>query len=184
MRLVCLLVAVAACGSSSGSGPDASSDAIVTDMAPPDSGFTACEGACRTNTLSAAFMVTRELDRAYYGVTTETNPPSTMLHVEAYRGGGTGCPTRASLTPAYTLVLGQVAVPSDATPSSSPGNILDYVGDLLGGPVGAAATQVTITPVAYQPGQFVAFDAAVTFASGTVTGHAFATHCDSLDSPP
>jgi hypothetical protein len=68
-------------------------------------------------------------------------------------------------------------------PSSSPGNILDYEGDLLGGPLGAAATMVTLTPVAAMEETFVAFDANLAFAAGTVTGHLYATHCASLDVP-
>ncbi|NVB83459.1 MAG: hypothetical protein HOV81_34115, partial [Kofleriaceae bacterium] len=103
------------------------------------------------------------------------------LHVEAYLGGGSGCPTMNSPTPDYALILGRVTRPTSAMPSSSPGNILDYQGDLLGGPLGAAATTVTLTPVAAMDDTFVAFDANLAFAAGTVTGHVYATHCASLD---
>lgn len=133
------------------------------------------------------------LDRAVYGLTIEAGQPTTA-HVEAYRGGGAGCPTEASPTPDYTLVLGAVPVPTAAATVTSPGNLLDFEGDLLGGALGARATAVTLTPVAVDvcptcvggaapsdPDGFIALDASLTFEGGTVSGHLFATHCDSLD---
>ena len=176
MRWACLLFLAACGGSSSGSSPDAA----VPDGAPDSGGFTTCEGACRTTNLTAAFAATRQLDRAYYGVTTAA--PGNTLHVEAYRGGGAGCPTMTSPTPDYTLVLGTVPIPTSTAPSTSPGNLLDFVGDLLGGGLGAAATTVTLAPVAYDDaGGILALDTALTFSGGTVMGHLFATHCTSLD---
>lgn len=183
--IACVLLA--ACG---GGGDDDGStnppDAARID-APVDSGglATTCEGACRTTALTATFgSVTRQLDRAYYGVTTGAS--GTTLHVEAYRGGGSGCPTQNSPTPDYTLILGKVVVPSSTSPSTSPGNILDFVGDLLGGELGAAATAVTVTPVAADVcatcSGILALDVSLTFSAGTVAGHLFATHCASLDS--
>ncbi len=178
----------AACNSSSMITPDATSDGRI------DAGFTTCEGACRTTAIAATFgATTRMLDHAYYGVTTATS--GATLHVEAYRGGGAGCPTMSSPTTDYTLILGAVPVPSSATPSTSPGNLLDYTGDLLpNGALGAAATSVTITPNAADvcttcvgmtapsdPDGMLALDLSLTFTGGNVTGHLFATHCDSLD---
>ena len=138
-----------------------------------------------TTSLVAMFgSVQRTLDRAYFGVTRSAS--GATLHVEAYRGGGSGCPTQSSPTTDYTLVLGTVPMPSGMMPSTSPGNILDFVGDLLNGPLGAAATAVTITPVATDvcatcTGTFLAVDVSLTFAAGTIAGHLYATHCDSLD---
>lgn len=188
------VLAFAACGESS-STPDAAppaADAAI-DGAPDAGGFTSCEGACRTTALTAAFgATTRQLDRAHYGVTASAT--GATLHVEAYRGGGTGCPTTDSPTPSYTLVLGTVPVPTSTAPSTSPGSLLDFQGDLLTSGVIATATAVTLTPVAASvcttcvgmaapsdPDGFVALDVALTFPDGTVTGHLFATHCDSLD---
>ena len=134
-------------------------------------------GTCQTTALTAAFQTTRMLDHAYFGITAADN----TLHVEIYKGGAAGCPTMSSPTPDYTLVLGRVARPTSTATSTSPGNILDYQGDLLGGPLGAAATSVTITPVAAMGDAFIALDVMLTFSAGTVSGHLYATHCASLD---
>lgn len=185
-----LALSMIACGAPSGTAPDAATDG------PPqgDAGLpSTCEGGCRATDLTAAFgATTRRLDRAYYGVTAS----SATLHVEAYRGGDPGCPTPSSPPPDYTLVLGTVAIPTSTMPAGSPGNLLDFVGDLLGGPLGAAATSVTLTPVAANvcatcvgmpapadPDGLLALEVSLTFESGTITGHLFATHCDSLDTP-
>jgi hypothetical protein len=177
-----LVIVLAACG---GSGSDApmvdapiSVDAAIDAPAPT---FTTCTGACKMTTLSAMFASTRGLDKAYYGVT--ASPPS--LHVEAYKNPPAGCPTSMSPSPDYTLILGRVPIPTDATPSTSPGNILDFKGDLLASGIGAAATSVTITPTAADqimaPAGFVALDVMLTFAGGSVSGHLYATHCATLD---
>ena len=180
-RLVVLLVA---CGGSSDSKPDAPIMMIDAAIdAPAMGGFTTCTGTCRNTALSAMFSMTRTLDRAYYGVTASDN----TLHVEAYRNAPAGCPTSTSPSPDYTFILGRVPIPTNTTPSSSPGNILDFKGDLLGGPLGAQATMVVITPVAADrvtaTDGFVALDVMATFQNGTVNGHLYATHCASLDSP-
>jgi hypothetical protein len=60
-------------------------------------------------------------------------------------------------------------------------NILDFKGDLLGGPLGIAATTVKIDRAAIEDGTFIALDVNLTFSSGTVMGHLYATHCASLD---
>ncbi|MGN6109814.1 MAG: hypothetical protein ACTHU0_32200 [Kofleriaceae bacterium] len=198
------LIAAAACGDSSTGSPDAARDAPAVDAvevdappvdAPGDApGFPAtCEGACRMTRLTAKFGSTmRQLDRAYYGVT--GSGANATLHVEAYRGGAAGCPTESSPTPDYTMILGTVPVPTSTDELSSPGNLLDFSGDLLGGSIGASATAVKLTPVAANvctdcpgmpapsdPDGMVALDVRLTFANGTITGHLYATHCDSLD---
>ena len=91
-------------------------------------------------------------------------------------------------------MLAAVPVPTAAAAVTSPGNLLDFVGDLLGGALGARATAVMLTPVAVDvcptcvggaapsdPDGLIALDLSLTFAGGTVAGHLFATHCDSLD---
>jgi hypothetical protein len=170
-----LLAALAACGGDDGASiPDAAhvGDA-PTDGGPPST----CTGACSTTALTATFgATTRTLDRAYYGINADAS-----LHVEAYQGGDAGCPTMDSATPAYTVILGAVTLPA---PGSSPGNLLDFTGDLLGGAIGAQATMVTVTPIASDASAatpFVALDTTLTFDAGTITGHVFATHCASLD---
>jgi hypothetical protein len=165
-------ILLAACG---GGTTATQSDAPA---AQPDAGLSqSCAGSCQTTALTATFQSTRTLDVAYFGITASDN----TLHIEAYKGAAAGCPTMNSPTPRYTLVLGRVPRPTSAATSTSPGNILDYQGDLLGGPLGAAATSVTLTPVAASGDMFVAFDVTLTFASGTVSGHLYATHCASLD---
>lgn len=176
-RLAVISLALVAC-----------SDPASTPVDAPtaiDAPAASCEGACKTTNLAAMFgSVQRTLDRAYFGVT--RSAAGATLHVEAYRGGGSGCPTQSSPTTDYTLVLGTVPMPIGMMPVTSPGNILDFVGDLLNGPLGAAATAVTITPVATDAcascaGTFLALDTSITFAAGTITGHLYATHCASLD---
>lgn len=169
-------LALAACG---GDDTQATIDAASLDSPVADAGFAStCEGACNTTALTASLVVTRTLDTSYFGITAADN----TLYIEAYRGADPGCPTMTSGTPDYTLVLGKVVRPTSSATSSSPGNILDYTGDLLGGPLGQAATTVTVTPVAASGDAFVALDLMLVFPSGTITGHLYATHCTSLDS--
>lgn len=152
---------------------------------PPDAAADAAIAVNMTTSLTARFgAVQRTLDRAYFGVT--RSAAGATLRVEAYRGGGSGCPTQSSPTTDYTLVLATIPLPTPMTPITSPGNILDFVGDLLGGQLGASATAVTITPLATDicatcSGMFLSADTSITFSGGTITGHFYATHCDSLD---
>ena len=175
-----LLILLAACGDSGGTEQPDAPIAIDAAIDAPAPAFETCTGPCKTTALTAALAATRSLDKAYYGINA-----SGTLHVEAYRNAPAGCPTASSPSPDYTLILGSVPVPTDTTPSTSPGNILDFKGDLLNGPLGAAATAVTITPVAAKavttPTGFVALDLSLTFAAGTVIGHLYATHCTSID---
>lgn len=184
------LILLCACG-----GDDAAVDAGVDADVGPDAAVpTTCDSACRTTTLAAQFgATTRTFDRAVYGVTVTAGQPPT-LHVEAHRGGSGGCPSASSPTPDYTLVLGELALPTSPAAAATTANVLDFVGDLLGGPLGAAATAATATPIALDvcpacvgqpapadPDGLIALDLTATFAGGTVAGHLFATHCDSLD---
>jgi len=161
------LLALTACGDS-----PASTDAGI-DGAAVDADST-CEGQCRLTNVTATLEVTRTLDLAYYGV----NVQDGTLRVEAYKRAQAGCPTMNSPTPDYTLVLGKLTAPPAAP--TSPANILDFKGDLLGGPLGLGATMVTVTPVAYEAGAFIALDVDLTFSAGTIKGHLYATLCDSL----
>jgi hypothetical protein len=190
MRHLVLLALLGACGDDGGSSGPIDAPASAIDAALDAPAPQTCTGPCRTTALTATFgSDTRVLDRAYYGIT-KTATEST-LHVEAYKNAPAGCPTSSSATPDYTLILGKVGI---ASPGASPGNILDFQGDLLDGPLGAAATAVTLTTVAIDvcptcvgmpaPADadgFVALDASLSFAAGTIAGHLFATHCDSLD---
>ena len=185
--LFVLMIAMACGGDDATTTPDATVDSA--------GGLpTTCDGACRTTALTAQFgAATRVLDRAVYGVTAIAGQAPT-LHVEAYRGGGTGCPSASSPTPAYTLVLGELPVPTTTTAQAVGANLLDFEGDLLGGALGAAATAATAAAVALdvcptcvgQPAPadadgLIALDLDATFSGGSVVGHLFAQHCDSLD---
>lgn len=183
VRLALFAALLAACGDDGGSP---SVDARATHDAPADVGgadFTTCTGGCRATTLTATFGGdTRMLDRAIYGITTAG--ATRTLHVEAHRGGDPGCPTQSSPTPEYTVILGQVPIPTSSEPTTSPASLLDFTGDLLDGPLGDAATDVIVAPVAADPTAsppFVALDVSLTFAAGAISGHLFATHCASLD---
>ncbi len=146
---------------------------------PEDSGLpTTCTGECAETALRAEFLVVRTLDHAVFG-----NNSDGTLHVEAYLGGDMSCPSETSPTPDYTLVMGKVAPPNGPAPTISSGNVLDFVGDLLGGELGAQASTVIVRAVAASPNEHVALDVDLEFENGTIAGHLFATHCPSLDSP-
>ncbi len=166
---------LAACGDAPPANVDGGTDATADGGGSADAG-SSCQGACAQTNLTAMFQVTRSLDSAYYGVTFDTN----NLHVEAYKRGTSGCPTMSSPTPDYTLVLGEVKPDAPTSPMAT-ANILDFKGDLLGGPLGIAATTVKIDRAAIEDGTFIALDLMLTFSSGTVMGHLYATHCASLD---
>lgn len=173
MRRLVVMFVLAACGDE-GSRPDAEwHDAPPTDVM----GLaTTCTGACATTSLTVTFSGTiRGLDVAYFGVST-----SGSLYVEAYGGAAAGCPTMSSPTPDYTLILGNVPVPTSTMVIGSPANLIDFQGDLLPSPAPVAATAVALTPVARNAME-LALDVDLTFASGTLAGHLFATHCTSLD---
>jgi len=130
-----------------------------------------------TTSLTATMAATRTLTLGFYGV----NADDGTLHVEVNLGGYTACPEMNSPSPKYLVILGRVPPTSQAT-ATSPGNFLDYEGDMLPSPMlGQQATSVALTSVVYQVGTSVALDAMLTFPAGTVTGHIYATHCASLD---
>ncbi len=148
------------------------------DAPPADSGLPAtCTDRCAETVLRAEFRLVRTLDRAVFG-----NNADGTLHVEAYLGGD-GCPSETSPTPDYTLVLGKVAPPNGPAPTFATGNVLDFVGDLLGGDLGAQAHTVIVRATAAKPSDFVALDVDLDFFEGNLDGHLYATHCPSLDSP-
>lgn len=164
MRWLIVVLVVVLVGCSPSEVVGTTSDAYIADTLPP------CEGACKTTALTATFMATRTLDVAYYGVNSDFT-----VYVEAYKGAATGCPTMSSPSPEYTLILGKV---SDQ--GTSPASFIDFKGDMLPTVEPATATSVTLTPVSASE-TFVAYDVMLTFASGTIEGHFYATHCASLD---
>lgn len=168
MRMLLLLAAVAslvACGGESTRSPDAAIDA------PADGAID------MTTSVVATMAATRTLNLGFYGV----NADDGTLHVEVTLGGYTTCPEMNSPPPQYQLILGRVPAATAAT-ATSPGNFLDYEGDMLPPPMlGQAASSVALSSVVYQAGGAVALDAMLTFPAGTVAGHVYATHCASMD---
>jgi hypothetical protein len=73
-------------------------------------------------------------------------------------------------------------MPTSTATLTSPANLIDFQGDLLSSPAPMAATSVMLSPVAKNANE-LALDVNLTFPSGTIGGHLFATHCDSLDDP-
>jgi hypothetical protein len=178
MRSLLLLCALAACSDDGSPAPIDGPPQI--DAAPGDmmgNGLaTTCTGACATTSLTAMFgSTTRQLDVAYFGIS-----GGATLYVEAYGGAAAGCPTMNSPTPDYTLIFGNVPMPTSTAMVTSPANLIDFQGDLLTSPAPMAATSVMLTPVAKNPNE-LALDVNLTFPAGTIAGHLFATHCDSLD---
>ncbi len=180
MRALVLFLALTACGDDGSApidGPPAG-DAAPGDMM-GNSLATTCTGACAVTALTATFgATTRQLDVAYFGVTN-----SGGVYIEAYAHASAGCPTMNSPTPDYTLILGNVPMLTSTATVTSPANLIDFRGDLLSGPAPVAAMNVMLTPVAKNASE-LALDVNLTFASGTIAGHLFATHCDSLDDTP
>ncbi|CAN5465005.1 hypothetical protein BH11MYX1_BH11MYX1_50400 [soil metagenome] len=164
------LMILAGCG---GNAANPAADAML-DAAAPD--FATCTGACMTTAVMVNISAQRMLDVAYYGVN-----QSGTLHVEVYANAAAGCPTMSSPTPDYALILGSVPVPTDTSSSTSSANLLDYKGDLLGGPLGKAATTVALVPTSFAVATHLALDLDLGFSPGTAMGHVFAIHCTSLD---
>ena len=179
MKLALALVILAACGDDGGS---ASTDAGV------DTGtaFTSCSGECKTTSVTATFSAsTKSLDEAYYGITASTQ----KVYLEVLAGGSGACPTSSSPSEDYTLVLSSVTIPTDATPQSPTSAAFDFNGDLLpNGELHAFGTTTTLTPTnASAPATtagFIAADVNVAFGTdGTMSGHLYAIHCASFDTP-
>lgn len=165
------------------------------------SGGSNCTGPCATHDLQATFgSATAPLSRAVYGLTAPANSSSGEweIYLEAHEGGDPGCPTMSSPTPLHTLVVAGLPAPLPATPLTEAdgvsASLLDFDGALLGVNPVSQATAVSITPTAASlctacvgqgpdPSGYVALDIAATFAEGSITGHVYATHCESLDAP-
>lgn len=188
-----IILLLTGCGGDDGA---ATPDAATAIDGPESSLPTTCEGACATLALTATFNGnTRTFDRAFYGFTLSRLGAS--LYLEASAGGTAGCPTGGGRTPDRTFRIDALAVPTSSAPLTGAGALLDFRGDLLPAAPTASADTTTATPVAASlcpecvgmpapsdPDGFLALDVQSTFtgaAPGTVAGHVYATHCDSLD---
>jgi len=177
-------------------------DVVDTDLA--EVGVSACTGACAQTQATAVFgAVSQPFDRGVYGLTSLANSDTGQweLYLEVYAEGDPGCPSAQSATPLATLILS--GVPQSAVPttvvSSSDGlvvTLLDFNANLLAGSPLASASDAVFTveavdtctacvgePDPSDTAGFVSFELSATFADGTLSGHVYATHCDSLDWP-
>lgn len=149
-------------------------------------GPTVCSGACAAAALDAAFEgAHRPLDRAQLGTDDVAGEPP-MLYVEAHLSGDPACPTETSPSPDRTVILS--GVPRGAagkTLTEADGlrlSYLEFAADSTLPPI-VKATSVTLTGIMEDPATppaWFAADLVATFDEGTVTGHLYATYCQSL----
>ena len=170
--------------------PDANAPALEGGADGPEAGSEAsapvCEGACKKTSLVVDVGGNkRALDRAQFG-TQQSDAGAAQLHVEAHSGGKPECPTQASPTPTYTLIVSSIPrAPPGAKASEREGvtsAFFDFKGDLNLPPF-TKATSVTVSALVEDtatPPAWSAFDVAATFKEGTVTGHVYAEYCASL----
>lgn len=151
---------------------------------------TSCEGACRESSLtlykgSAAIG----FDRTQFGFDRSTSYPK--LKLSAYHGGADACPTQGD-EPSHAVQIVGVPAPFDGNVFEAAAGITatlyDFAGDVVDGSSGVLkCTRIVLTPVAANldvqtDDVFVAFDVHLEFDQGiSVDGHAFATHCASID---
>jgi hypothetical protein len=189
---------IVACSSTAENAADASIEASASDAAttPPDSQATAdgsapekdagCTDACQKLTLTATYGAkTSTFERAQFGYD-KTAGAVSGITTEAHVGGAPECPTQNSPTPKRTLIVSGIPVGSAGkTLTKADGvavTLLDFEGLLTDKPLDKA-TDVKLT-VLYFPGdapENVAFDVEATFEQGTVRGHAYASHCTTMD---
>lgn len=151
-----------------------------------DAASASCTGACMLTSLSGTFGdKSGAFTRAQHGVETGASGEP-LLYLEAHAGGSPACPDQNSPAPERTLILanvprgqvGETFTKADGVTAA----ILDFDG-ALGLPPTTKATAVEVKLVAVDaanPPAFVALDVTATFPEGTVTGHAYASYCDSL----
>ena len=125
--------------------------------------------------------VTRTLDRAQYGTTTEG--ASETLYLEAHEGGVAECPEKE--TPKRTLIVSGVpkGAPGDTfTTGDGVGvSLFDFAGDQVTTAkpfTTAKAAKVTI--VALEDGASAEIEVEATFDEGTVKGRLYATYCAAM----
>ncbi len=177
------VLAFAACSSSSSGDAATGGDAGPSDAAAEASAL-ACDTTCKTLTVSANFNGNAlAFDRGQFG--TQTVDGGTGYHVEVHAGGDPACPTQNSPTPERSFVVtsiphlaaGQSATEADGVRAA----YLDFAGDGSAPLVKSTQIKVTVTAIdsAAKP-TWIAFDVDAKFPTGSVTGHVYATYCESL----
>jgi len=186
---------VAACSSNDPPGvvgvePEASAPALDGGADRTEAGSEAsapgCQGTCKTTSLVVDIGGNkRPLDRAQLG-TQQSDAGAPQLHVEAHSGGKPECPTQASPTPTYTLIVSSIPRGAAGGKASEGDGVtsafFDFKGDLSLPPF-MKATSVSVTGLiedTASPPAWSAFDVTATFKEGTVTGHVYAEYCASL----
>jgi hypothetical protein len=184
---------VLACSSSSSSSssPPATGDvdggSSSSPDATPESAAVACDPACQALTVKATFGgSTVGFDRGQFG--TQQADGGLGYYVEVHAGGDPACPQQSSPTPDRTFVvtgIPRVAAGAVVTEADGVhGAYLDFVGDASAPLERASKITVTLTAVdSAMPAAWLAFDVDATFPSGKVSGHVYATYCDSLSGP-
>lgn len=168
--------------SSGGAAAEAGAEAGPLDAGADGGGGMTCDTACQKTALQLAMNgKTDTFLRAQFGT---TGKPVKSLHIEAFIGGDLACPANGSKTPDRTAIIDGVVPFQDATPQADgiTGALLDFKGDIVttANP-SVKATRIEVVPVAMSSA-FVALDVTATYANGgTLTGHLYATHCDSMD---
>lgn len=193
------LLLLAGCGDDGGSPSDTSDAGMGTADAGQAGGALpeACTGSCAAMNLNVSFGNTsRSFDRAFFGLTSPAMSDSGEweIYIENNAGTDEACPTVSSPSPDFLLSLGGFKVPTEIGDASSSATLVDFKGELLTEEVFERASAHTVSWVAAdlciacsegtetdRPERMVSFDLEATFMGGTVSGHSYAKHCDSLD---
>ncbi len=201
-----LLSLLSAC-SGANDGGDTSIDSGTQDAALTQvdsrsgSGLPAtCTGECMQMTLEVQFgAVTRTFDRAFFGLVSpaQSDSGNWEYYIESGSGDDDSCPSKSSPTPRFLLITSGIAPGTTAGEVVAPvaATVIDFEGDLLqGAPLSRSETR-SLTWIAAdacipcaegaepdRADRMIAVDIDASFAEGTVSGHLYATHCDSLDS--
>jgi hypothetical protein len=170
-----IVALVIGCSSGASAPPAAVVDAGVETSDAP---------APAPQTLTARFAITEPFERSLFGLTSPAKSTSKTweLHVEAVHGGDPGCPSEMSATPDRSLVIAGLPKGFDTKRTYAEGvraTLLDFKGTLTKEPI-LRATAVTATPGSSSDAA-ISFDLDATFPGGTISGHIYATHCDSMD---
>ena len=206
MRLACLgfVLLIAACGDDGGDdGPvNVTPDAVVAgepfvDAAPAGALSTSCDGECAQVDMLASFSVERPFQRSFFGLTAPSRSSSGEweIYFEVNAGDDEDCPTQDSPVPDFLLSVSGLTLPTEtSTHQDGSATIVDFGGEILADAVFEEAASMSLTWVAADPCQgctegtepnrdtrFLAYDLVVNFVGGTVEGHGYATHCESLD---
>ncbi len=167
---------------------------------------TSCSGGCAETTLRATppTGASEGLDDGRFGLNIYSSGDPTTLHIEVSAGGDGQCPTEGSPTPNYLMTLNHLPLPLHGDVLTEADGLtvtlIDFATDLLPeGTIVATASELTLTPIAaslcdrcaapitdVDDDAFVAFDLEATLvdangtAAGALTGHVYATPCDTL----